>query len=490
MNPDTSLQAAFDTGTTMATIPEIQSTAYGTTYTVSPEEGGGGDTPIPPIPYDYVPWGNITGNINDQKDLINALITLREDVIETIEQQIGDVIEYKGQVATYEDLPNNAEKGDCYNVADTGANYIWNGTTWDKLSETYDFSIFATKAEVDALLELYYTKQQLDTLIENLQEVIDNKLAEKVDVTQFEQFQEEIDDTMAGQTGNIQSLLLQMDTLEQKIEDLKSLDYEIVELYDGSETQYTNEQKSFVLSGSVTAGAKVTGENVTLDEATVYGSCVEFIAIQDITMKLSTFQGTVYKAVSNAMIKLHADDYISVRDCTLVPEVAYNGMEIDLNLGLAKSVIIDNVNFDGTFTNNGISIFGMDDGGVVTISNCHFHKLSNVLRLSNRTNTTWTVNLINCTVDEWEPDLNYTGMILLQDYTSGSSSAAEMINMFNKLTINIQNCTKPDGTKITMPEDLSTICGSRDANQIIYMYDEWRGHTAYDVNKYPHITIN
>ena len=81
-------------------------------------------------------------------------------------------------------------------------------------------------------------------------------------------------------------------------------------------------------------------------------------------------------------------------------------------------------------------------------------------------------------------------MILLQDYTSGSASAADTINMFNKLTINIQNCSKPDGTKITMPDDLSTICGSRNNNQIIYMWDSWRNHTAYDVNKYPQITIS
>lgn len=487
MNPDTSLEAAFSTGTTMATLPELESTAYGTTYTVSPEKGGGGDTPVPP--YGYVPWGNITGNINDQQDLMNALVTLRADVIQAIEEQFGEVIQYKGQVNTVGDLPSGAKAGDMYNVVETGANYVWNGNTWDKLSETYDFSIFATKDDLEALQELYYTKQQLDTIIENLQGVIDARLAEKVDLSEYEQFQGEIEHTMAGQDGNIQSLLLQMNTLEKKIEDLKSLDYEIVELYDGSETHYTNEQKSFMLSGSITTGATITGENVTLDEAVVYSSACEFIAIEDITCKNVVMQGTVYKAVSNAMLKLHADDYISVRDCDIIPETAYNGIEIDLNVGSAKSVIIDNVNFDGIFTNNAISIFGMDDEGVVTISNCYFKKISNMLRLSNRLNTTWTVNIINCVIDEWESNLDYTGMILLQDYTSGSAAAADAINMFNKLTINIQNCTKPNGTKITMPGDLSTICGSRDANQIIYMYDDWRRHTAYNADKYPIITI-
>ena len=61
-----------------------------------------------------------------------------------------------------------------------------------------------------------YTKQQLDTIIENLQGVIDARLAEKVDLSEYEQFQGEIEHTMAGQDGNIQSLLLQMNTLEKK----------------------------------------------------------------------------------------------------------------------------------------------------------------------------------------------------------------------------------------------------------------------------------
>ena len=118
--------------------------------------------------------------------------------------------------------------------------------------------------------------------------------------------------------------------------------------------------------------------------------------------------------------------------------------------------------------NNGINIFGIAENGVVTISNCRFEDLSNVVRVSNRLNMPWTLNIINCVCEKWEANLDYTGMILLQDYTSGSVEAANENDQFSKLTINIQNCTKPDGTKILPVEDLSTICGSRDNNQIIY----------------------
>ena len=95
------------------------------------------------------------------------------------------------------------------------------------------------------------------------------------------------------------------------------------------------------------------------------------------------------------------DGYVAVRDCKLTPESAYNGVDVGLTYGLAKSVTIDNVDFDGHFVNNAISVYAMANNGVITISNCHFADVSNVLRLSNRTNCKYTVNLINCTFDKW-----------------------------------------------------------------------------------------
>ena len=296
-----------------------------------------------------------------------------------------------------------------------------------------------------------------------------------------------VDDSLAHQDGNIQAIVLQMEELQAKINDLKSLDYEVVTLYEGGESDYDNEEKSFQLSGEIHTNTKVTGKDVTLDEAKSYSSYLEFTALEDITIKDVEVSGIVYKANSNALMKLHSDGYISIRDCLITPETAYNGIEIGLTEGLARSVIIDNVRFDGNFSNNGINIFGMDDGGVVTISNCYFKKLSNLLRLSNRSNTHWTVNLINCVCDEWELG-QYAGMILLQDYTSGSAEQANINDMFSKLTINIQNCTKPDGTKILPVSDLSTICGTQDDNQILYVWDAWRNFVPYSP-VYPTINI-
>lgn len=333
----------------------------------------------------------------------------------------------------------------------------------------------------------YYLKGSSKQNVAGREIVVQDDLAVKANQADLEELQETVDTSLAHQDGNIQALLLQMETLEQKIKDLKSLDYEVITIYEGDDTDFDNEEKSFQLSGVVDTRLIANGKDVTLDEATVESAYVNLLAIEDVTIRNTTFTGIIPKTVTNAFIQVHADGYVSIRDCVITPESCYNGIEIGLTNGLAKSVIIDNCRFDGKFANNGINIFGMDDFGVVTISNCYFKDLSNLLRISNRTNTTWTINLINCTCDKWELG-QYAGAILLQDYTSGSAAQADENNQFAKLTINIQNLTKPDGTKLVMPEDLSEICGTRDDNQIIYMYDSWRGHTTYG-NKYPTIHI-
>lgn len=44
-------------------------------------------------------------------------------------------LRYMGQVQKYSDLPKDAKPGEVYDVVETGANYAWNGKTWDKMSE-------------------------------------------------------------------------------------------------------------------------------------------------------------------------------------------------------------------------------------------------------------------------------------------------------------------------------------------------------------------
>lgn len=48
-------------------------------------------------------------------------------------QALGTIYELKGSVETFESLPSEKNAGDVYNVNDTGDNYVWTGTEWDRL---------------------------------------------------------------------------------------------------------------------------------------------------------------------------------------------------------------------------------------------------------------------------------------------------------------------------------------------------------------------
>lgn len=68
-----------------------------------------------------------------------------------VDSAVASVYKYKGSVANQAALPSsNQVTGDVYNCEDTGDNFAWDGTKWDKLAGTVDLSAYATKTEVNA----------------------------------------------------------------------------------------------------------------------------------------------------------------------------------------------------------------------------------------------------------------------------------------------------------------------------------------------------
>lgn len=66
-----------------------------------------------------------------------------------VDAKVSSVYKFKGSVANFEALPSESNVvGDVYNVEDTGANYAWDGSAWDKLSETVDLTSYALKSEI------------------------------------------------------------------------------------------------------------------------------------------------------------------------------------------------------------------------------------------------------------------------------------------------------------------------------------------------------
>ena len=58
-----------------------------------------------------------------------------------LDGKLSGAMHFKGTVATVAALPSSGQEvGDMYNVTATGANYAWDGSAWDKLSENIDLS--------------------------------------------------------------------------------------------------------------------------------------------------------------------------------------------------------------------------------------------------------------------------------------------------------------------------------------------------------------
>ena len=280
--------------------------------------------------------------------------------------------------------------------------------------------------------------------------------------------------------------------LEEKLEKLSKTAVENVELNGESEATFSGESKDYIISGEETKSTAITGKTVKLDNLSISNNARTTINASDVEIKNVNISGDFPKANGNAVVKINNAEYVVVRDMVFDSSNVYNGIEIGLSSEtLPKSVLFENCQFLGKFTNNAILVFGTQDNAVVNINNCYFKDLSNAIRLSNNANKTCTLNITNCKFDKWDDEAPWQGMIIMEDYTSKSNEEAISNNLFgdNKITINIINCIGPNGKKITAPSDLSTICGSGDEKQIIYVYYDEGGLVAYDKSKYPIINI-
>lgn len=84
------------------------------------------------------------------KTEFNSYKSLIQNILDSLNEKIGTVYRYKGEVASFDLLPTiGNEIGDVYNVSDTGANYAWDGSKWDKLSESIEN--YVTREEYEDL---------------------------------------------------------------------------------------------------------------------------------------------------------------------------------------------------------------------------------------------------------------------------------------------------------------------------------------------------
>lgn len=96
---------------------------------------------------DYTTASAVAGTYLSKTDA-SATYLSKTDAASTYatKSDITAVFKVKGSKATYSELPATGNvTGDVWNVLDTGSNYVWDGSAWDKLSETVDLSGYVPK---------------------------------------------------------------------------------------------------------------------------------------------------------------------------------------------------------------------------------------------------------------------------------------------------------------------------------------------------------
>jgi hypothetical protein len=217
---------------------------------------------------------------------------------------------------------------------------------------------------------------------------------------------------------------------------------------------------------AIPAGVTITAKSITLKGGVVDNN-ISLVAEDGITIDGIKVTGS--KAENNAKININTKGNVVVKNATFnTTTSAYNGIEINLNSDVCKSVDIENCTFS-EMQNNCINIFGMAEGGTINIKDCSFDLSStpsNAVRLSNKTSAkNVTVNFTDCKYKYGEGESTqafWYGFVLFQNYVKDLDKS-----IFNDWTINVKNVTN-NGVKIDKA-NLNTNTSS----QFACMYDDF-----------------
>lgn len=287
-------------------------------------------------------------------------------------------------------------------------------------------------------------------------------------------------DDVIDSTADIATIKAQLQILQDQVQQLKTPSVEPVEITAEAST-VSEPDKDVSFAGQIDSTvASITAKSIQASPV-LASSRLSATATGDVTIKNIETSGDLAKATANAGLSVNTDEYVSITGSNSWEQTGYNAIEIGLS-SAPKSVLIDNVDFTATMSNNAISIFSWQENAVITISNCHFENVSNCLRLSNRDNKPCTINIVNCICDKWA-DGEYAGFICMQDYTSDSAQAAQEANQFGKISINFTNVIGPNNTRIVgTAKDLYD-------NHQIYIYTDHEGIVAFgDGSRFPTVS--
>lgn len=274
---------------------------------------------------------------------------------------------------------------------------------------------------------------------------------------------------VAGLSNTLEALNATVQILQSKVDVLTKTNTEVVSV-DGSAGELKDSSKDYIVSGSINENAEIVGKSISLKSIKVSDNARLKLNAGDVEAKDLNISGSFPKANGNTVISVNNAEFIVFKDMVFDASEVYNGIEIGLasNSVLPKNILFDNCKFQGEFSNNAILVFGTQDNAIITLNNCYFEKISNALRLSNKSNASGVVvNINNCTVDQWETRAPWQGFLICEDYTNKTEEEVNANNLFGdgKITVNFNNLVHA-GVKIN-PADPASVCGTKNESQVV-----------------------
>lgn len=300
---------------------------------------------------------------------------------------------------------------------------------------------------------------------------------------------------VAGLSNTLEALNATVQILQSKVDVLTKTNTEVV---DGSAGELKDSSKDYIVSGSINENAEIVGKSISLKSIKVSDNARLKLNAGDVEAKDLNISGSFPKANGNTVISVNNAEFIVFKDMVFDASEVYNGIEIGLasNSVLPKNILFDNCKFQGEFSNNAILVFGTQDNAIITLNNCYFEKISNALRLSNKSNASGVVvNINNCTVDQWETRAPWQGFLICEDYTNKTEEEVNANNLFGdgKITVNFNNLVHA-GVKIN-PADPASVCGTKNESQVVIVcQDAVAGPEgdyclSYDAAKFPVVSF-
>lgn len=302
---------------------------------------------------------------------------------------------------------------------------------------------------------------------------------------------------VAGLSNTLEALNATVQILQSKVDVLTKTNTEVVSV-DGSAGELKDSSKDYIVSGSINENAEIVGKSISLKSIKVSDNARLKLNAGDVEAKDLNISGSFPKANGNTVISVNNAEFIVFKDMVFDASEIYNGIEIGLasNSVLPKNILFDNCKFQGEFSNNAILVFGTQDNAIITLNNCYFEKISNTLRLSNKSNASGVVvNINNCTVDQWETRAPWQGFLICEDYTNKTEEEVNANNLFGdgKITVNFNNLVHA-GVKIN-PADPASVCGTKNESQVVMVcQDAVAGPEgdyclSYDAAKFPVVSF-